>query len=66
MPYCNRCHHRWRTLPGEEQDHDCPHCGPPDQTITPEQYAAAAQRLGRQSTLSTGPEDAIVPDENRS
>jgi hypothetical protein len=25
---CPRCKRTWRTLEGEEQDHDCPHCGP--------------------------------------
>ena len=28
MPRCSRCGRTWQTLPGEEQDHDCPKCGP--------------------------------------
>lgn len=27
MPQCPKCKRVWKTLPGEEQDHDCPHCG---------------------------------------
>jgi ribosomal protein S27AE len=28
MATCSRCGATWRTPPGEEQDHDCPRCGP--------------------------------------
>jgi len=27
MPTCPKCRATFRTLPGEEQDHFCPHCG---------------------------------------
>jgi len=27
MPTCPRCKHCFKTLPGEEQDHNCPKCG---------------------------------------
>lgn len=27
MPTCPSCRHVFRTLPGEEQDHECPRCG---------------------------------------
>jgi len=27
MPTCNHCGCRFRTLGGEEQDHECPKCG---------------------------------------
>lgn len=25
---CPKCKRTWQTMPGEEQDHDCPSCGP--------------------------------------
>lgn len=28
MPRCQKCGRVWRTLPGEEDDHACPNCGP--------------------------------------
>jgi len=28
MSRCNKCGYTWRTLPGEEADHECPRCGP--------------------------------------
>lgn len=27
MPTCSNCHCHFRTLPGEESDHECPACG---------------------------------------
>ena len=27
MARCPNCHRYFLTPPGEEQDHDCPHCG---------------------------------------
>ena len=27
MPTCHICKHQFRTPKGEEQDHECPHCG---------------------------------------
>lgn len=28
MAQCAKCKRVWHTLPGEEDDHDCPSCGP--------------------------------------
>jgi tRNA G26 N,N-dimethylase Trm1 len=27
MATCGQCGRSWRTMPGEEQDHECPRCG---------------------------------------
>jgi ssDNA-binding Zn-finger/Zn-ribbon topoisomerase 1 len=42
MAQCPKCKRVWNTLPGEEQDHDCPRCGPPTDRLIDEVREAKA------------------------